>query len=82
VREALVRGGVADGDIEIHLDEVDAVRAVIAQARPGDILVLPIHATTARVRVTALLDRLVAEHWSVGATLPVEPIDLRDTPPT
>ncbi len=80
LRGALLLGGVRAEAIDVQLDEVDAARTVIAQARPGDILVLPIHATAARARVSALLDRLVAESWSANTALPAEPVDPDDAP--
>jgi cyanophycin synthetase len=82
LREALIAGGVPAPAIETHLDEVDAARTTLAQAQPGDILVLPIHATQARARVTALLDRLLAEAWVAGMELPTEPVDPDDASPT
>jgi cyanophycin synthetase len=82
LRDALIAGDVRADAIETHLDEVDAARTTLAQAQPGDILVLPIHATEARARVTALLDRLHAGEWAAGMELPAEPVDPGDASPT
>ncbi|MGY0650908.1 Mur ligase family protein [Luteimonas sp. A537] len=70
LREALLRGGVAAGAIVECLDEAEAARLVLAGARAGDSLVLPVHGAGARARVVALLDRLQALGWSPGDPLP------------
>jgi UDP-N-acetylmuramyl tripeptide synthase len=51
-----------------HADELDAVRAALAWARPGDVLLLPTHAE--RAAVIALLEALAAAGWRPGAALP------------
>ncbi|HMV33031.1 MAG TPA: hypothetical protein PKA50_12995, partial [Gemmatimonadales bacterium] len=60
--------GADPGAIERHPSELHAVRAALAWARPGDLLVLPTHAE--RGRVIALLERLYAEAWRPGTPLP------------
>jgi UDP-N-acetylmuramyl tripeptide synthase len=73
LRAALVEHGVADEAIVECLDETEAARAALAWARPGDLLVLPIHAPAARTRVVALLDHLAATAWRAGTPLPADP---------
>lgn len=52
------------------LDEARAAREALAWARPGDLLVLPVHEPARRDEVVALLDRLQAEGWRAGQPLP------------
>ncbi len=49
--------------------EFDAVLAALAWARPGDLLLLPLHSE--RERCLALLDRLQTAHWAPGTPVPV-----------
>lgn len=48
--------GVAESQLDIVADEVEAVETALRWARPGDVLVLPVHALDARERVSALLE--------------------------
>ena len=52
------------------LDEMGAARTLLAQAQPGDLVVLPVHALEARNHVLALLEQLQAAGWSAGDPLP------------
>ena len=58
------------------LERVEPLRAVaatlpdLALARPGDVLVLPIHDPAARDDVVAMLDRMHAAQWRAGDRLP------------
>ena len=61
--DELRRLGLADERMECVLPEVDAVRTVLARAREGDVLVLPVHGAAARTEVAALLRRLADEAW-------------------
>lgn len=70
LREALVRHGVADDAIIQCLDETQAARLILADAGPGDSLVLPVHNVANRGRVTGLLDRLQAQRWVAGDPVP------------
>jgi hypothetical protein len=63
-------GGYSDAALQVRLSEVDAVRAALAWARPGDVLVLPVHARTARNEVAALLERMRRAGWCAGQALP------------
>jgi cyanophycin synthetase len=55
LERALIDAGIAREAIEHSPGEVDAVRRVLAMARPGDVLALPIHASAARAQVLKLL---------------------------
>ncbi len=58
LRDELVRRGTRSDAVIECLDEVDAARGLLAWARPGDVLVLPIHAPEARRQVLDLLDEM------------------------
>lgn len=70
LREALTRHGVDDAAIIECLDETAAARLILAGARPGDSLVLPVHNPANRGTVTDLLDRLQAQGWAAGEPVP------------
>ena len=70
LRKALLYAGLPAGAIVECLDETEAARLILAQARPGDSLVLPVHGTASRARVVALLDQLQAGGWSATDPLP------------
>ncbi|MGY0632829.1 Mur ligase family protein [Luteimonas sp. A478] len=70
LRDALTRHGVADEAILECLDETEAARMILASARPGDSLVLPVHGAAGRARVTALLDGLQLQGWTAGSPVP------------
>ncbi len=69
MRVQLLGEGIDPATIRICLDEVQAVREVLAWAAEGDLLVLPIHELEAREQVTALLDRLQRDGWRAGQAL-------------
>jgi len=52
---ALLAAGVPAERIEQHPDEEGAARALLAAARPGDVIVLPIHTSAVRTALAALL---------------------------
>ncbi len=58
LRDELLRRGTRSDAVIECLDEVDAARGLLAWARPGDVLVLPIHAPEARRQVLDLLDEM------------------------
>ncbi len=60
--------GVAPERITHAPSEYEAVRAALAWAEAGDLLLLPTHAE--RERVLELLDRLQAAEWRPGASVP------------
>ena len=70
LREALLHSGMAAEAIVECLDEAEATRMILAGARAGDSLVLPVHGAATRARVVALLDQLQAQDWAPGDVLP------------
>ena len=70
LRDALVQNAVPAEAIVECLDELDAVRGLLAWVRDGDVLVLPTHGVEARKAVVELLDELQTMGWSAGAPLP------------
>jgi UDP-N-acetylmuramyl tripeptide synthase len=70
LRDELLRAGHAGDALDLRLREADAAYALLAWARDGDMLVLPVHALSARDTVVAWLDRLAAAGWRPGAPLP------------
>jgi hypothetical protein len=70
LRRALTRSGVADAAVVDATDEDSAVRAALAWARPGDVLVLALHTREGRGSALALIDRLRSESWIAGQPLP------------
>ena len=69
LRDALLASGMAAADLPVCLDEAQAAREALRWARPGDLLVLPIHEPVRRDAVVALLDRLQTEAWQPGGPL-------------
>ena len=55
LREALLVRGMAAESIDVCLDEVEAARMLLAWARAGDVVVLPLHAVSAREAIVAEL---------------------------
>jgi cyanophycin synthetase len=55
LRGALLRTGLLETSIEVHLSELGAVKRVLEWARPGDVLVMPVHDRGVREQVLALL---------------------------
>jgi UDP-N-acetylmuramyl tripeptide synthase len=70
LRGALARAGIADDRVANAADEDQAVRMALTWARPGDVLVLPLHSRDGRAHALTLLERLRREGWSAGQTLP------------
>lgn len=52
---ALERGGLERSALRVRMSEVEAAREALDWARPGDILVLPLHSAAARAAVLAML---------------------------
>jgi len=69
LRDELLQRSVLSETIVECLDEVDAVRGLLAWARDGDVLVLPTHGTQARQTVIGLLDGLQLAGWKAGVPL-------------
>jgi cyanophycin synthetase len=57
LRGALLRTGLLETSIEVNLSELGAVKRVLEWARPGDVLVMPVHDRGVREQVLALLGR-------------------------
>ncbi|HEV2607260.1 MAG TPA: Mur ligase family protein [Xanthomonadaceae bacterium] len=72
LRETLLAEGITADALPFCSDELEATRALLAWAQPGDILVLPIHGKLARAQVASLLDRLVASAWHPQQSLPAD----------
>ena len=70
LRKALHDAGLPDTAIREQPDELAAARTALAWARPGDVLVLPLHSHTGRRDVLALLHRLERKGWSPGKLVP------------
>ncbi|MEO5799685.1 MAG: Mur ligase family protein [Gemmatimonadales bacterium] len=56
IHDELRRLGAPEEQLVTVLDEVDAVAEALRWARPGDLLVLPVHGLEARARVIELLE--------------------------
>jgi len=52
----LRRAGVAEDRLQVELSEPEAARKLLDWARPGDVLVLPVHGNEAREELVAWLD--------------------------
>jgi UDP-N-acetylmuramyl tripeptide synthase len=70
IEAALISAGVARERIAHATGEVDAARAALGAAAEGDLVLLLTHGE--RDAVVALLDRLTAEGWRPGASVPAD----------
>jgi len=61
---ALRRAGLPEEALPVRPSELEAVHCALAWARPGDVLVLPVHAAPARAAVMALLSNPAARSES------------------
>ena len=68
MRAEFLAAGAAERAIETHSDELSAIRAALAWAEAGDLLLLTTHAD--RDAVFALMRQLVESAWRPGAPLP------------
>jgi cyanophycin synthetase len=66
--EALRDGGLGPESVAVEASELAAVRAALAWASPGDLLVLGVHQD--RPGVLGLLERLRRSGWRAGEPLP------------
>jgi hypothetical protein len=55
LRAGLLRAGLAENSIEIQMTELTAVQRVLAWAKPGDVLVLPVHDRKVRDTIIQIL---------------------------
>lgn len=70
LRTELIACGLPEAALPMTVRELDAARQALAWARPGDVLVLPVHALGAKLDVAKLLETLQASGWQAGHTLP------------
>jgi cyanophycin synthetase len=70
LRGALIGAGVDADAIDYSEDEERGARALLAWARPGDTVVLPVHGKGPRAQVSTLLDRMSAMRWLPQQELP------------
>lgn len=70
LRRALTRAGIAESSIAYAADEDRAVHLVLAWARAGDVLVLPLHSREGRSHALTLIERLRRDGWRAGRPLP------------
>jgi len=68
MRTEFVAAGAPEDSIETHADELSAIRAALAWAKAGDLLLLTTHAD--RDAVFSLMRQLVESAWRPGAPLP------------
>ena len=69
---ALRAAGIPASALPVCLDEALAAREALQWARPGDLLVLPLHEPAARDAVVTLLDQLQGSGWRAGDRLPAQ----------
>jgi UDP-N-acetylmuramyl tripeptide synthase len=56
IREALLAAGMPESALPVRMTEVDAARCALEWARPGDVVALLVHSSTARAAVLTLLE--------------------------
>ena len=66
---ALVEKKFPSEQLMTEAAEVDAARRLLDWAKPGDLLIMPIHQQSARVELVSLLDKLQAMNWQPGSPL-------------
>lgn len=71
LRAALLRAGAHDRAIENAPGEIEGVRAALAWARAGDLLLLPLHES--REAIVRWLDDLAGSGWQAGSPVPHGP---------
>ncbi len=64
--DELLRQGIDADAVSRQLDEYEAVIELLAWAKPGDVLVLPVHGVEVKARVTDLLQALEDGGWRAG----------------
>lgn len=67
---SLLACGIKTEQIAIILPEVAAAQALLRWAKPGDVLVLPVHDQSSKQAMQATLDTLQAIGWTTGQPLP------------
>lgn len=66
LRNELLAQGIPAQGLPMQPSEFAAVRHALLWARPGDMLVLPVHGLKAKTAVAGLLDRLEESGWQAG----------------
>lgn len=61
IRSALLRAGVSEAALEMCGSEAGAVRRMLEWARPGDVLVVPVHGRAVRAEAIALVAQSTRE---------------------
>ncbi len=56
IRAELKRLGMPDAALPVVNSEIEAVRYALEWARPGDVLALPVHSSSARAEVIAMFE--------------------------
>ena len=56
IRDELLRQGLRESALPLRDNELDAARYALDWARPGDVVVMPLHSPTARAAVVSLLE--------------------------
>ncbi len=72
LRQRLLELGAPSDRIEVVASEIEAVRSALRWGRPGDLLMLLLHAQ--REEVLNMLQELDAAGWRPGETLPDSPV--------
>ena len=69
LRRELLERGLPDDSLSVHRKEIEAVKALLEWAKPGDMLVLPVHALSAQAEVIGVLDGLQRNSWISGSAI-------------
>lgn len=72
LQDELARHGVGGAAVVQTLDELEAVRQLLAWARAGDVVVLPVHGTSVKPAIGRLLDGMQLHGWMAGSPVPLE----------
>ena len=70
LRAELIKAGAAESQIRVVVGELTGVRMLLEWSRAGDLLVLPVHALSAREESLALIAGLERSGWVAGEPLP------------
>lgn len=70
LRHALLRHGLSAEKLLDRGSEIEAARAALAAAQPGDVVLLLVHGHLARSDVMAMIGRMRSSGWRAGETLP------------
>ena len=76
LKDALLAADYPAECIRVQADEVVAARQLLRWAEAGDIVVLPVHQSTARKALTAMLDAMGQICWHAGSPLPAATLDV------